>query len=514
MNDNILISFLSLCGVKHTKTFTRKFFNEHPHKYNLFGLSTMLSVYGIENAGVKICDKNQIAFLEPPFIVHTGNDFAVVNGVDKDEISYIQRDGTIKIKLDNFFEIWTGYTLIAEPDDNSIEPNFRKHQKLELFGKLRNSVIIAITTYWLIFAFITNSGYLYPGIVTLFITSLIGVYICCVIILKQLKVQSNYADKLCSLLKHSDCNNIIESDASKLFDTISLSDIGMGYFLSNLTIISLLPSFIPHLLFINIFCLPFSIWSVWYQRFKAKQWCVLCLIVLALFWAIFISGISFKIIDISAIKLLSIIILGSIYLAFILIINLLMPIITKSRNSENTTYEINSIKADEYIFEMQLKKQPRYEVSKNSSKILLGNTNSNFLITIFTNPHCNPCAKMHQRVHQLLEQNKQICVQYIFSSFNESLDISNKYLIAAYLQKKEEHKSLYDRWFKGGKFYKEEFFRQNPVDINMNDVIEEFFVHEQWKEKSGLRATPTILINGYALPDYYKIEDLKYFIAL
>lgn len=67
------------------------------------------------------------------------------------------------------------------------------------------------------------------------------------------------------------------------------------------------------------------------------------------------SGISFKIIDISAIKLLSIIILGSIYLAFILIINLLMPIITKSRNSENTTYEINSIKADEYIFEMQLK---------------------------------------------------------------------------------------------------------------------------------------------------------------
>lgn len=85
-----------------------------------------------------------------------------------------------------------------------------------------------------------------------------------------------------------------------------------------------------------------------------------------------------------------------------------MPIITKSRNSENTTYEINSIKADEYIFEMQLKKQPRYEVSKNSSKILLGNTNS----------------------------------------------------------------------------------------------------------KSGLRATPTILINGYALPDYYKIEDLKYFIAL
>ncbi|MDR3219419.1 MAG: hypothetical protein LBU22_10695 [Dysgonamonadaceae bacterium] len=45
-----------------------------------------------------------------------------------------------------------------------------------------------------------------------------------------------------------------------------------------------------------------------------------------------------------------------------------------------------------------------------------------------------------------------------------------------------------------------------------NPAIEtEFQKHAAWKEKSWLRATPAILVNGYQLPENYKIEDLRYF---
>ena len=54
MGDNIFTTFLDLLEVKYTDSFSRQYFNEHPHKYNLFGLSSMLSDYGIENVGVKI----------------------------------------------------------------------------------------------------------------------------------------------------------------------------------------------------------------------------------------------------------------------------------------------------------------------------------------------------------------------------------------------------------------------------------------------------------------------------
>jgi hypothetical protein len=230
-----------------------------------------------------------------------------------------------------------------------------------------------------------------------------------------------------------------------------------------------------------------------------------------LLWAIFITGMGFGYIDLSAISFWELAITDSMYILSILIINMLIPAIAKSINMENIQYEINSIKADEDVFMTLLRKQPRYEVNKNTSRILMGNPDSNLLITVFSNPHCNPCSKMHKRLNELLEQNKHICVQYFFSSFNEELNISNKYLIGAYFQKNGEAKEIFDEWFEKGKFNKEEFFKLYPVNTDTQEVMREFELHERWKEQSGLRATPTILVNGYKLPDNFKIEDMSYF---
>jgi len=301
------------------------------------------------------------------------------------------------------------------------------------------------------FAFISNRSYLHLEIILLMILSLGGIYISYLLVLKQLHIQSNYADKLCSLFKYNDCNNILESDAAKFFGVIGWSEVGLGYFISNLIILCFLPSFIPCLLLINIFCLPYSFWSIWYQKFKAKQWCPLCLAVMLLLWGIFIAGMGFGYIDLSAISFWVLAITGSIYIISILTINMLIPVIARSSNVENIQYEINSIKADEDVFMTLLRKQPRYEVNKNTSRILLGNPDANLLITVFSNPHCNPCSRMHKRINELLEQNKHLCVQYIFSSFNEELEISNKYLIGAHFQENGEAKEIFDQWFEKGK---------------------------------------------------------------
>jgi len=43
------------------------------------------------------------------------------------------------------------------------------------------------------------------------------------------------------------------------------------------------------------------------------------------------------------------------------------------------------------------------------------------------------------------------------------------------------------------------------------DIEIEFQKHVLWREKTQIRATPTVLVNGYQLPENYRIEDLKYF---
>ena len=61
-----------------------------------------------------------------------------------------------------------------------------------------------------------------------------------------------------------------------------------------------------------------------------------------------------------------------------------------------------------------------------------------------------------------------------------------------------------------GKFT-EQNFNEHP---NKNNLFGLSAKHNAWKEKIQLRGTPTVLVNGYQLPESYKIEDLQYFTDL
>lgn len=510
MKDNILETFLSLMKIRHTKAYTRQHFTEHPHKYNLYGLSSMLFDYGVENSGLKIINKTDIHLIECPLIAHIGDDFVIVEKINKSNIHFIQGDKKITISLEDFNKMWTGYVLIAESTNLSIEPNYVAHKKMELFFKTQKILLILSVIFLLIYSTTSFQNYLSIGTALLFLANIIGLFIGYLLILKQLSIQSNYADKLCSLFKHSDCNNVLESEAAKFLGFLGWSEVGFGYFIANILILSFLPDLINYLAIINIVALPYTFWSVWYQKHKAKQWCALCLLSLLLLWSIFTINVIFGYFNFPRFDFFNLLAVGGIYLIAILGLNMLIPIIAKSNNASNIQYEISSITADENVFKTLLTKQPHYEVSKNTSQLLFGNTGSQNLITIFSNPHCNPCAKMHKRVNDLISHNKDVCVQYILSSFNEDLDVSNKYLIGVYQQKNGEAMQLFDNWFEFGKYNKEHFFERFPIEMGQKDIEKEFTQHAQWKEESGLRSTPTILVNGYKLPDNYKIEDLRF----
>jgi protein-disulfide isomerase/uncharacterized membrane protein len=350
------------------------------------------------------------------------------------------------------------------------------------------------------------------GLTLALIVNIIGISIGYLLVQKHMHIHSEYGDKICSLFKKSDCNDVLETKAANFLGIIGWSEIGLGYFISNIIIILFTPHLIFYMNLINICVLPYSFWSIWYQGWKAKQWCPLCLIVQVLLWAIFIVNIIFGFFVMPVLNMPNIFSIGCIYLIPILIINLLVPKLSEISKIVQITQEMNSLKANDKLFVPLLKEQPYFEVEKSTSSILFGNTEANILITILTNPHCNPCAKMHSRVEKLLEQTNNLCVQYIFSSFEESLDSSNKFLVAAYLKNKlGDTRKIYTDWFEKGKFAKEEFFQKYSMDIENENVRMEFQHHNQWIEETKISATPTILVMGYKLPENYKIEDLRHF---
>ena len=508
MNDNIFRTFLKLLKVRHTKWYASKLFHEHPHKYDLFGLSVMLSSYRIENAGLRLDNKEEVVSLEVPFIAHLANNFVIVCKITPQQVEYLWNGEKITVSNEEFMKIWSGIVLVAEADETSIEPEYRKHRKTEIINRLRN-VVLGVMGGVFVFYEIYGKSYSL-GALLLLLASLTGIAIGIMLVQKQIHIQSKYGDKICSLFKQGNCNSVLESDAAKLFGIVGWSEIGLSYFLSNFFLVLAFPGLIPYLALLNIGSLPFSAWSIWYQKIKARQWCPLCLLALVLLWTTFVLTLSFGYLRIPEIGWYELGLVAVIYITPLVIINKLIPVLAERNKAEQIVQEMNSIKANEAVFETLLKQQPRFPVTREVSGILLGNTDAPMLVTILTNPHCNPCAKMHERVSELLKYTEHICVQYVFTAFRKELEVSNRFLIAAYLQKdKEERERIYTEWFEKGKYKKETFFLENKINWSEGEIEKEFERHESWKKLTRQRSTPTVLVNGYKLPDNYQIEDLK-----
>ncbi|WP_303207725.1 vitamin K epoxide reductase family protein [Bacteroides oleiciplenus] len=512
--QNVFTAFLASMEIEYTDRFSNKYFNEHPHKYSLFGLSKMLADFKIENVALRLKDKEKgLSKLEVPFIAYVASEFAVVKKITPQQVQMRWKEEDINTPIGEFFNAWTGVVLLANPDENSEEPELKKHRTIDRIQTSKKTLLFFAAILLCVLAYVNNSTFTSLGINILLLLNIIGAYTSYLLLMKQMKVQSKYADKICTLFKEGDCNSILETDAAKLWGTISWSEIGLGYFIANSIILLSFPQYLTYLSLTNICALPYTLWSLYYQKFKAKQWCPLCLIVQAIIWIIFFVSTGFNAIYIPSLNILDISIIAGIYLSLILIINLLVENLSKSLNIEQVKQEINSIKSTNEVFVALLKKQPNYEVSKETSQILYGNTDAKNLITVLTNPHCNPCAMMHKRIIKLLASNHNFCVQYIFSAFDESLEYSNHFLISAYINKHSEWEAIVDAWFEYGKYDKENFFKSYGISI-AQEALDEAERHNEWKLKNNLMSTPTVLINGYKLPNNYMIEDLVYFTDL
>ena len=394
---------------------------------------------------------------------------------------------------------------MAETSSGSIEPDYTKHRKKDLLTVAQQSILVLagililgityINTY--AYPFAPDKGACPLAISLLLAVNLIGIYICYLLVLKQLHIHSRYADKICTLFSKSDCNNVLESDAAKLFGIFGWSEIGLGYFAANTIILLFLPHLIHWLVLINILALPYTVWSVWYQKVKAHQWCPLCLIVQLLLWTIFLINavcgyITNKYLFYPPLEgaggglIAQLIIVSCIYAIPIITLTLLLPKLSESNQVSQLRQEINSIKSNEDIFRTLLTQQPCYEVSRSDSQILFGNPEALLKISILSNPFCNPYAKMHARVETLLKETKgNVCIQYIFPAFDKRFEYANRYFIAIYLEKGSAiAQQLYFEWFEKGKAQQETFFKDMQLDMT-NPVIEvEFQKHQSWKEKT------------------------------
>ncbi|NDV57145.1 vitamin K epoxide reductase family protein [Bacteroides sp. 519] len=512
-DSNLLTTILNELGVKHTKTFTTDYYEQHPHKNNLFGISQMLTDYEIENEGLRFADKASIVNeLPTPLIAQVSNDFVVVRKIDTENVEYIWKQKKINVSIAEFLRVWSGVVLIAESDKCSVEPDYKNNRKVELWKQVGYHFLWAVIFLLISIAFIKLELWKQPGMCFAFLFNALGLYISYLLFLKQIHTHNEIADKVCSLfLKKGDCNDILDSSVAKLWGIISLSEVGLAYFSSNIIIIFFFPVLYPFAVLINLCALPFTLWSIWYQKFRARQWCPLCVIVQVIIWLLcvvnYISGLIVQ----PLITLENILLTGCIYALPLLMLKNIVPYIVGSREHKNVLRELNSMKANEEIFKMMLMSNKKHEVDKTNSNVLLGNPEANNLITIVTNPHCTPCARMHKQIVNLIKKAaNDYCVQFVLTTFSKDKEDIHKLFIASYSQNdKSEFLVFLDNWYRYGQYNEDDFLKKNLFDNNNTDLTDELNRHKEFIERTGIRATPTILFNGYEMPlSKYGLNDL------
>ncbi len=330
----LINDYLTALGVPHTVYYTSSRVKSMPF-HTLFGLVKLLEEYGVKSEGYYLSDKEEISSITPPFLALTPAGTVVVTSVDDKNIGYRTLGVDETVPREEFLKAWDGNVVISYPSPDASEPDFKVHSRIDFLMRAKGWVLAFSCIALLVYLFIVNG--LYRNVSTWFVTAIdiAGLYFTYLLVQKSLKIHNPTADKVCRVLQDGGCDSILEMKASKFFGLFGWSEVGFAYFSVSLLTLLLLPDMLPWLALCNVCCLPFTVWSIWYQKFRAKKWCTLCVCVQASLWLLFFSYLSGGWIKDAWPLSPNFFALGLAYLSVMLGLNAIMPLI--QRNPDNTS---------------------------------------------------------------------------------------------------------------------------------------------------------------------------------
>ena len=288
ITDHTLVTdLLTVLKVPFTKEYTRQRFETMPFK-TLFGVSQLLKEYGVESKGYLIDDKNEISKIQPPFIAQTQGGLIIVTKIAHNSVSYLTQGVAETIPEKEFEETATGVVLIPSKSSEAKEPDYGKHLRTVIINDSKRILLWVLAGVLTAYLIVIHNLWTYWSFWGLLAVDCFGIWVTYMLVQKSLSIKSHLADKVCGVLQEGGCDSILKTSASSFFGIFSWSEVGFTYFGVSILAMLISPATIHWLSLINICCLPFTVWSISYQKFVAKHWCTLCVCVQASLWLQFI----------------------------------------------------------------------------------------------------------------------------------------------------------------------------------------------------------------------------------
>lgn len=491
----------------------------HPSYPSLHSITGVFDHFNIENVAARVPNTQEVYDQLPKSFI------AQINAQGSMDLVLLEKNGTSckiydqegkKSVLDQkeFLEQFTGIIVGVEKDD---QQPARKVSSKNLVTNIGFALAIIVIAGLLITN--TTSVPLY----SIFATSIIGVLISVSILKQEFGIKNTIGDAFCSSdSDKKDCNAVLTSNGATIIGGYKLSDLSLIYFVGlSLTIflLSLQGLSLNLLYWIGIISLPVTLYSIIYQAFIVKTWCLLCLSIAGLLWVqaaipFVFDSFSFElIINTPEILTLLIGLLGSFS-----IWSYVKPKITKA--SEDAQYKLDYYKfIRKYsLFSTLLNSKPQLNTTlENKDEIVFGNKNSNVEIVVITNPFCGHCKPVHTIIEDILEKYNnyvKVVIRFNISLHDKEGDAVKITTNLAHIYHEKGQETCL-------KAMEDAYNRLKPqewLDTWTQPQLEfdRFFTtlenQKDWCSQNQINFTPEILVNGRSFPKEYNRSDILFFI--
>lgn len=514
-----------------TFTSLQKDLREHPDYPSMLSIVDVLNNYGVStlaiNASVKMLPDLPSHFITQLRTTSNNSDMQFTL-VEKMEDGFKYYDTNERkwcfIIADSFIEKWSGIVMLTEKNEGVGEKEYSKKRFAE---KKRNfSIDIAVLFFPIITLLICISSFVLNGGSPLFpvlflLATFLGLSSGLLILWHEHDQYSPIVQNICSSGKKINCNAVLQSSGSKIFD-ISWSSIGVVYFSGTLLALAtggVMNGAMHWILFWpSLFALPYIFYSIYYQLKVVRQWCVLCLFTQGTLLAQFILALAghWYNYPVEGISMHTLSLLLVSFLLPIIVLTLLLPAYRDIKSNKHYQKELRSIKYNPRVFNSLLNQQKSIVQSTEGLGIVIGAPDAKNKIIKVCNPYCQPCAEAHIVMERLLNNSDNVQLQIIFNISADEKDIRVppvKHLLA--LNSKQDatltRQALNDWYLPGRKNYIS-FAERYPLNGELDQQEAKLQAMSDWCSGNRITYTPTIFVNGYELPPNYNFNDLKYFL--
>lgn len=496
---NAVFLYLKSIDVKIDKNDYIYQVESHPETPSLLAFSDALGFFGIPNGAFTI-NFQDFDHLPETFltILDIGSGHLILSYIEKkgQNILYTDHEGDQKgISLSEMENVWTGAVLAAENNGEITKSSN------SFYSKLLPAFIICAVVLILFFIggwFLSGFGFI----------TMIGLFFSFEAIKTELGFESGFSAQFCDGNEKSSCSQIINSEKGKIagFKLSDLSVFLFGIQLFSLLVFNkeLLNNYYFLIALFLLGCIPFTLYSVYFQMKVEKKWCPICLSIIGVIYSqlIYLSFNMTEIFNNVHLDLLTVLLLSSIVIAFSgTYFFIKKALITYGVLKKDAEFDSRYIRHYPYFKNILTSREP---LVLKAEPILLGNPNAPVTITFITSPLCGYCREAHDFLQRIYNQYKnQVNIKIRFNMtgvVTAEVEEMLIQLLNIYHTKGEQKfiESLHD-WYSHRDA--EKWLKKYSTTLDNRTFLLNKLVSVSYENlQNNLFFTPHYFINDYAYP--------------